>query len=176
MRALADSIGVLACLAGARQQPLLAARLFGAAEVSREASGAVIIPWLAPVFSAGIERTRAALGQVSFDVAWAEGRATALEEVVRMALAEDEPEPAAEATPAAPPAPEDAELQALTAREREVAALIARGLTSAEIAAELIVSERTIDAHADHIRAKLSLRSRAEIAAWATAHGLRPAR
>ena len=54
-----------------------------------------------------------------------------------------------------------------------MAALIARGLTSREIAAELIVSERTVDTHADHIRTKLGLRSRTDIAAWAAARGLR---
>ena len=57
-------------------------------------------------------------------------------------------------------------------REREVAALIARGLTSREMAELLIVSEKTADSHADHIRAKPGLRSRSEIAAWAVAHGL----
>jgi DNA-binding NarL/FixJ family response regulator len=61
----------------------------------------------------------------------------------------------------------------LSRREREVAALIAQGLTSREIAETLIITERTADTHADHIRTKLGLRSRAEIAAWATAHGLR---
>ena len=66
----------------------------------------------------------------------------------------------------------DLDGQGLSAREREVATLIARGLTSREIAAELVVAERTADAHAEHIRAKLGLRSRAEIAAWAVQHGL----
>jgi non-specific serine/threonine protein kinase len=61
----------------------------------------------------------------------------------------------------------------LTPREREVAALIAQGLSSPRIAEELVISERTADAHADNIRAKLGLHSRAEIAAWATEHGLR---
>ena len=60
----------------------------------------------------------------------------------------------------------------LTRREREVASLIARGLTSREIAAELVISERTADVHADHIREKLGLHSRAEIAAWAARRGL----
>ena len=54
----------------------------------------------------------------------------------------------------------------LTAREREVATLIAAGLTSRAIAEQIHISERTVDAHADHIRTKLGLRSRAEIAAW----------
>ena len=60
----------------------------------------------------------------------------------------------------------------LTAREREVAALIAQGMTSKEIADALVITERTADTHAAHIREKLGLRSRAEIAAWATRSGL----
>ena len=59
-----------------------------------------------------------------------------------------------------------------TPREREIAALIARGLTSREIAERLVIGKGTADAHADHIRGKLGLRSRAEIAAWAVSHGL----
>ena len=58
----------------------------------------------------------------------------------------------------------------LSAREREVAALIGRGLTSREIAQVLVISEKSADSHADHIRDKRGLRSRAEIAAWAVAH------
>jgi non-specific serine/threonine protein kinase len=72
------------------------------------------------------------------------------------------------------PAPADAPARhgPLSAREAEVAALIARGLTSPEIAERLVISVRTADTHAAHIRDKLDLRSRAEIAAWAVRHGL----
>jgi DNA-binding CsgD family transcriptional regulator len=66
----------------------------------------------------------------------------------------------------------DEQVLRLSPREREVAALIARGLTSREMAESLMVSERTADSHADHIRSKLELRSRSEIAAWVVAHGL----
>jgi DNA-binding CsgD family transcriptional regulator len=59
----------------------------------------------------------------------------------------------------------------LSAREREVAALIAQGYTSREIGEALVISEKTADTHADHIRAKLGLRSRAEIVVWALGHG-----
>jgi non-specific serine/threonine protein kinase len=56
----------------------------------------------------------------------------------------------------------------LTSREQEVVTLITRGLTNAEIAVELVITERTARAHVEHILAKLGLRSRAQIAAWAT--------
>jgi DNA-binding CsgD family transcriptional regulator len=55
----------------------------------------------------------------------------------------------------------------LTGRERTVAALIGEGLTSVEIAGRLTIAERTVDSHAEHIRKKLRLHSRAQIAAWA---------
>lgn len=59
-------------------------------------------------------------------------------------------------------------IEPLSEREREVASLLATGLTNREIAAKLRVSERTIDAHSEHIRNKLGVRSRAQIAAWIT--------
>jgi non-specific serine/threonine protein kinase len=52
-------------------------------------------------------------------------------------------------------------------REREVAALTARGLTNREIADELIVGERTIETHVSNILGKLDLGSRREVARWA---------
>jgi len=58
--------------------------------------------------------------------------------------------------------------QLLTAREREVAELVADGLTNKEIAARLFVSKRTVDAHLEHILAKLSYVSRVQIAALVT--------
>src|SRR5919202_5204439 len=64
------------------------------------------------------------------------------------------------------------EVSVLTARERQVARLIARGRTSREIADQLTITERTVDTHADRIRAKLGLRSRAEIVAWVLAKGV----
>jgi DNA-binding NarL/FixJ family response regulator len=59
---------------------------------------------------------------------------------------------------------------ALSDREWEVAMLVARGLSNRQIAAQLIVSERTVDTHVSHILRKLSLVSRAQIAAWAVQH------
>jgi predicted ATPase/DNA-binding CsgD family transcriptional regulator len=53
----------------------------------------------------------------------------------------------------------------LTSREREVAALVAKGMTNKDIAAGLFVSKRTIDAHVEHILAKLCYASRVQIAA-----------
>lgn len=55
----------------------------------------------------------------------------------------------------------------LTPREREVAALIGRGLANGQIAEQLFISERTVDSHVTHIRAKLQITSRTQLAVWA---------
>lgn len=54
----------------------------------------------------------------------------------------------------------------LTRREREVARLVAKGLTNREIAGGLSISERTAEYHVEQIRNKLGFRSRTQIAAW----------
>jgi DNA-binding CsgD family transcriptional regulator len=54
----------------------------------------------------------------------------------------------------------------LTAREFEVARLIAQGLTNAEIGEQLFVSPKTVSAHVEHMLAKLGVARRSEIAAW----------
>ena len=53
-----------------------------------------------------------------------------------------------------------------TKREREVATLIAEGLTNKEIAARLVISPRTAQGHVEHLLTKLGFNSRAQIAAW----------
>jgi DNA-binding NarL/FixJ family response regulator/Tfp pilus assembly protein PilF len=60
----------------------------------------------------------------------------------------------------------------LTMREREVAALIAEGKTSREIAELLVVTERTAEVHVSNILRKLGYTSRAQIAVWAVEKGL----
>lgn len=67
----------------------------------------------------------------------------------------------------AAPAPARVNGSPLTGRETQVATLIADGLTNAEIAKRLRMANRTADAHVEHIRNKLGLRSRSQIAVWA---------
>jgi DNA-binding CsgD family transcriptional regulator/pimeloyl-ACP methyl ester carboxylesterase len=64
----------------------------------------------------------------------------------------------------------DAEPRQLSHRELEVAHMVTLGLTNAEIARQLSIRPRTVDAHLEHIRVKLGVRSRAQIAAWAVDH------
>ena len=60
----------------------------------------------------------------------------------------------------------------LTARELEVAALVGRGRTNAEVGAELVISLGTVKSHLGSLQAKLDARNRVEIAAWAWSSGL----
>jgi non-specific serine/threonine protein kinase len=55
----------------------------------------------------------------------------------------------------------------LSSREREVARMVAGGLTDKEIALRLSLSRRTVEVHLAHVRRKLGLRNRAEVAVWA---------
>jgi DNA-binding NarL/FixJ family response regulator len=64
-------------------------------------------------------------------------------------------------------------LGALTAREAEVLALLAEGLTQAEIAAQLVLSPRTVGTHIQHILTKLEVHNRAQAVALALRNGLR---
>ena len=63
------------------------------------------------------------------------------------------------------PRESDARFQ-LTAREREVAALVASGLSNKQIGEKLVISERTAEGHVERILSKLGFRSRAQIASW----------
>jgi DNA-binding CsgD family transcriptional regulator len=60
----------------------------------------------------------------------------------------------------------------LTSREREVLARLVAGRTNRQIAAELVLSERTVETHVGHVLGKLGVANRAEAAAWATRHPL----
>ena len=80
-------------------------------------------------------------------------------------------QPGGLAARAAPPA---SAVAPLTPREREVAVLMARGLTNRQIADELVIGERTAEAHVGNILGKLGFTSRAQVAAWAVVQGLVP--
>jgi DNA-binding NarL/FixJ family response regulator len=65
-----------------------------------------------------------------------------------------------------------AQFGGLTTRERDVARLIASGLSNRAIADRLIVGERTVESYVGNVLSKLAFTSRAQIAAWAVESGL----
>ena len=165
---IAASLLELACMAAGQGWWERAARLWGAAEALREDLGAIVLPGLQGDPSFVVSSARAGLGEEGFAMAQAAGRAMSLDQAVAYALEATEPRSPAsgqQPSPALPPS-------LLTQREREVAVLIARGRTNQEIAAELVISRRTAEAHAANILRKLSFTSRAQVGAWAVEHGL----
>jgi DNA-binding NarL/FixJ family response regulator len=60
----------------------------------------------------------------------------------------------------------------LTRKETEIAILVARGMTNREIGDRLVISERTVDNHVQHILDKLDFHHRTEVAVWVVEHGL----
>jgi DNA-binding CsgD family transcriptional regulator len=192
-RDVGDRHGMAWCLAGlaaaaaATGQGKRAARLLGAAAPHLGAGAAPLHP-AGPADRGGTPAAvRAAPGDRAFDAAWAEGRATPLEEAVEDALAGVGPRPPAPPAGAAgaspPPAPHPpasdggaasrrSATAPLTRREHEVAALVAQGLTNRQIAARLVVTERTAGTHLERIMNKLGAHSRAQVAAWAAEHRL----
>ncbi|MCW2952051.1 MAG: transcriptional regulator, LuxR family, partial [Conexibacter sp.] len=70
------------------------------------------------------------------------------------------------------PPPDPAAELGITAREREVLALLAEGRTNREVAETLVISQKTASVHVSHILAKLDARNRGEAAAIARRLGL----
>ncbi len=167
---LARGLEAVAVLAMASGYPARAVKLEGAALALREDVGHL---------PAGrrrgglLEAARAHLGERAAAVTLAEGRAMSAHEAVRFAIGPGEPpgDAVIRAIPAQAPAPAPdspgAPPSALTAREREIAALIARGMSNRGIADELVISPATAARHVANIFTKLGFSSRAQLAAWA---------
>jgi predicted ATPase/DNA-binding CsgD family transcriptional regulator len=149
-------------LAGARRQGERAARLWGAAEALRSNLGAGVPPETRPYYECSMAAARARLGEAAWEAAFAEGMAMSSEEAAEYALFEE-----VSLAPEGLPVGGGTE-DPLTAREREVAARVARGLSNSQIASELHLSEYTVGNHVSKILRKLEFSSRAQVAAWAT--------
>jgi DNA-binding NarL/FixJ family response regulator len=111
---------------------------------------------------------RTHLGDEAWEAALNEGRVMSLEDAADYALSEWAAR--ATATVAQDPSTYAEAMGGLTPREREVAALVARGLTNRRVSAELSISERTAANHVAKILRKLGLSSRTQIASWAAQH------
>src|SRR5207302_7685976 len=107
-------------------------------------------------------------GPDAYEAEWTQGAAMPLVEIIEDALASPVGTQLAEGPVSrnqdAPGA--DGVLAALTPREREVASLLARGLTNRQIADQLVISERTAEAHVANVLGKLGLDSRAPVVVW----------
>jgi non-specific serine/threonine protein kinase len=106
-----------------------------------------------------IDSCRAALGKSAFAAAQREGTALRFDTALVYATRKEN----STSRPRVFNAPS---IPTPTKRERQVAALVAEGLTNKEIAARLVISPRTAQGHVEHLLAKLGFTSRAQIAAW----------
>jgi predicted ATPase/class 3 adenylate cyclase/DNA-binding CsgD family transcriptional regulator len=150
----------LAKLAIAMGDTARAGFLFGAAEILRERQHYPLHAGEIDDYQRWIAQGRSVSGPHAWATGWQAGRMAPPAEAITVALSApstDRAEPTLQAS------------AVLTRRELEVAERLARGLTNRQIAEELVIGERTVDAHVDHIRDKLGVRSRASIASWVTA-------
>src|SRR5215472_15006510 len=161
-RGMSGALMTAAEIAAHRGQHQRALRLAAAARAVREWLGHVPRLGVLAELNELIERMRVSVGSVVAAHVESEGSAMTLEQALDYALsADDEP---AEERPQSP--------GRLSRRERQVAAMVAEGMSNREIAARLFVAERTAEGHVEHIRNKLGFHSRVQIAAWAVEQGL----
>jgi predicted ATPase/DNA-binding CsgD family transcriptional regulator len=138
-----------------------AARLLGASQAVWRTSGAKVDETNA--YGAFDQRSqdhvREAIGAEAYEEAFAEGAACSFEQAVSLALGEGlEGDAASRRGPSLS--------DGLTRREREIAGLLAEGLSNKEIATRLVISQRTVETHVDHVLGKLGITSRAQVASW----------
>jgi non-specific serine/threonine protein kinase len=138
-----------------------ASRLLGATEAALQTIGGM---GGFKLFAAAHERCEAqlrhALGDDAYAAAVQRGTDLSLDQAIAYALGEQATTPSP--APSLTRAPE-----VLTRRERQVAGLIAQGLSNKQIATKLVIAPRTAEGHVEHILTKLGFTSRAQIATWA---------
>lgn len=160
---------VAAVLAGSQGRAVRSARLWGAAEALREVIGAGLVSVERYYYEPYIAAARSRLDEASWEAAWAEGRHMASEEAVEYALVQPILAASQKEEGDAPPTTYPA---GLSAREVEVLRLVASGMTNAQIAKELYVSPRTVNAHVGSVYHKIGSSTRAEATRFALEHEL----
>jgi non-specific serine/threonine protein kinase len=169
-------LAILATLASVRNEPLLAALLFGAARAVAEAIGYVVALPERARFERAHDAASGCVGTAVFEAAFAAGQANSLnqatEEAMHFARGIISADPALPVPPAADVPPEPLSASGMTAREFEVLRLLAAGQTNPEIARALFISPATVRVHVSHILEKLDARTRTEAAAAAHRRGL----
>jgi non-specific serine/threonine protein kinase len=166
------SLEALGWVAGSEHRDQRAAQLLGAADRVWRAMHASLGSFrrLRDFHQESEAQLRDRLGDRAFEAAFRRGAELGTAQAATLAL--DQPNHPAEAVIPAPraeaPASADARLAdvGLTRREREVVALIAEGMSNREIAARLVIAQRTAEGHVENILSKLGFSSRAQVARW----------
>jgi non-specific serine/threonine protein kinase len=144
-----------------------AARLLGVTGALRDALGVRPSPLYRDAEARLLDLLRPRLGEDALAAALAEGRLLTVEEAIAETLRDDRTERSPLRVP-----PPPGSVEALTARERDVARLIALGYTDRQIAEALTIALTTVGSHVRHLLAKLGFHSRWQVADWAQAQGL----
>jgi len=167
----------LALAAGADADPAVAATLHGAADHQYEQAGQAFDTKESKMRNSGQARLRDALGDAVFDAAYQHGRTLSQADAIALALSTAQPDPGpapAVTVPAARRASADSPAGPLSARERQIVALLAGGASNAKIAETLFVTPNTVRTHLDRIRDKTGARNRAELTRYAIQAGIEP--
>lgn len=154
-------------------EPLWATRLWGAASALRDTIGAPMPPIERAGYEAATAAVRMHLDEQIFATAWTEGCAMTPEQAIAAKEPVTLPQPLLSApfsTPPVKPAPTYPD--GLTAREVEVLRLLAQGLTSAQIAEQLVIGVVTVNFHVRSIYSKLGVSSRSAATRYALEHHL----
>jgi non-specific serine/threonine protein kinase len=162
-----------ALLAAAVGQPKRALRLAAMAAAIAESSGTVLAITLDEQrrVEARLGPIRRAFGEARWAQIVEQFRGTTIGEAIAYALDTGSDAPGGPSSAADAAGVEGG----LTPRDREVVALVARGLTNAQIAEALVISPRTAEWRVARLRTRLGLASRTQVAIWAIQHGLAPA-
>ena len=152
-----------ALLCAATGRPAEAVTLWAAAAACRQRQQVTDWPPDAHRRQGPLRRARQALGPGQTRAAEERGAAMGLEAAAAYALLLTEPDP---------PQPPAHGPGKLSARERELVTLVAQGRTDAQIAAQLVISIRTVRSHLDRIRDKTGCRRRADLTRLALSAGL----
>jgi predicted ATPase/class 3 adenylate cyclase/DNA-binding NarL/FixJ family response regulator len=167
----------LALAAGADAEPAVAATLHGAADHQYEQARQAFDAKESKMRTSDHARLRDSLGEAAFNAAYARGRTLSQADAIAMAVSTAQPDPgpaASVAVPAVRRAPADSPAGLLSAREREIIALLAGGASNAKIAETLFVTPNTVRTHLDRIRDKTAARNRAELTRYAIQAGIEP--
>ncbi len=170
----------LALAAGVDADPSVAATLHGAADHQYEQAGQAFETRELTMRASGHARLRDALGDAAFDAAYARGRTLSQADAIALAVGTVQPDPGQPDPAPAPavtvPAADGAQAAAgpLSARERQIMALLAGGASNTKIAETLFVTPNTVRTHLDRIRDKTGARNRAELTRYAIQAGIEP--
>jgi predicted ATPase/class 3 adenylate cyclase/DNA-binding CsgD family transcriptional regulator len=169
----------LALAASADGDPAVAATLNGAADHLYEQSGQAYDALDLKLRATGHARLTSLLGEAAFEAAGQVGRTLSETEAIALALStaqpDQQPAPGPGPAAAAPAAPAASPVTGpLSAREREIMALLAGGASNAKIAQTLFVTANTVRTHLDRIRDKTGARNRAELTRYALQAGIEP--